>query len=111
MKRPKRLTPVSPPLRPATATPTVEPTGLQIAAIAIDELTTENELLRASMTRPALAIESKLFAELMTYRDLYEKELKKSVKWRLKFHDADHRNALLEDRLMTLHLINEREKA
>jgi len=109
MKRAKRLTPVSAPLRPASTTGTTGPSTLEIQAAAISEL--QDEIARRA-TVPELTFEAKLFAEFRDAQARYEKEIRKSVKWRLKYYDAEKRIALLEDRLTAMQMIHDqKEKA
>jgi hypothetical protein len=106
---PARQRPAVPTLRPATAT-VAGPSGLAIAAAALDEVTAENARLRSQKVQPAVAIESKLFGELLTYIELYKNEVKKSIRWRLRCHDAEHENAMLRDRLHTMQLLEQQKE-
>jgi hypothetical protein len=112
MKRPKRTAPDGTELRPASVgeSPT-QPSALSIASETIEKLEAEIAALKASGAHFAPqpiergSFESRVFEELVTttrHMRRYEKDL---MRFKRKWHDAEQRNRLLEDRVMSLQLV------
>lgn len=109
-QRTERLQPSIPALKPSAGTmPAHQPSGLQIAADTIDELTQENANLRGA-PKSDLTLEARMYAELQEQRRLYRKEIAEKMTFKRRWQDLQKRTRLLEDRLLAMQIVADQKE-
>jgi hypothetical protein len=108
LRRPRKLAPENPPLRPAAPSSPAsgeQPSPLQIAADTIEKLEAENAKLRTAHTAPDVRIECRLFDELVKTTRHMRRYLRDSMKYQNRLRESELRNRLLQDRCLALQTI------